>query len=239
MKNKVIKALMVLFVSALVIPSAFADDPPTTPGTPKANIIKFTKIQIFWDESTDDVGLNGYKVFRDGVEIAQTTETNYMDTGLTAGTEYIYTVKAEDVFLQTSPESNRLVVRTLTALTGDDAQDVMDAVDAIDPGGKTADELVTAVQNAFANLGYDPALDNIQRSILIEMIEKQVDIINASTEAEETPESRAENQAALDQLLNDYYNSNSGLSVYTYANLRDLAEKTFQSRKYRQCTPDL
>lgn len=232
MKNKVFKALMVLIVSGLFIPSVLADNPPTTPGTPKANIIKFTKIQIFWTESTDDVGLNGYKVFRDGVEIAQTNETNYMDTGLTAGTEHIYKVKAEDVFLQESPASDELVVRTLTALTGDDAQDVMDAVDAIDPGGKTADELVTAVQNAFVNLGYDPTLDNIQRSILIEMIEKQVDIVNASVEApEETPETRADNQAALDQLLNDYYNSNSGLSVYTYANLRDLAEKHFKAGK--------
>lgn len=58
-----------------------------------------SRIDVFWNASTDNVGVTGYKVYRDGaaVEIATvTTGTSYADSGLLTGSTHSYTVAAFD-----------------------------------------------------------------------------------------------------------------------------------------------
>ncbi|MFP4017544.1 MAG: LamG-like jellyroll fold domain-containing protein, partial [Halanaerobiales bacterium] len=70
--------------------------PPSTPQNVNAQAESSTSIKINWDASEDDTWLMGYNIFRDGEKIGATEEANYIDTGLTSGIEYSYTVSAYD-----------------------------------------------------------------------------------------------------------------------------------------------
>ncbi|MGB8454668.1 MAG: hypothetical protein WCD89_20355, partial [Anaerocolumna sp.] len=63
-------------------------------------------ILLSWDASTDDEGVAGYKIYRDGVEIGTTTETSYTDDIITQAGTYLYTVKAYDADGNLSKPSN-------------------------------------------------------------------------------------------------------------------------------------
>ena len=69
---------------------------PTIPANLRASSTKDTSLAIAWDASTDDVGVTGYKVYRDGALIGTSATTTYADTGLTPVTQYDYTVTAYD-----------------------------------------------------------------------------------------------------------------------------------------------
>jgi chitodextrinase len=55
-----------------------------------------SRINVAWSPSTDNVGVEGYRVFRDGSAAGVTAATSYVDTGLAAGTGYGYQVSAFD-----------------------------------------------------------------------------------------------------------------------------------------------
>src|SRR5262249_31066620 len=46
--------------------------------------------------STDNVGVAGYKIFRGGTQVGTSATTTFMDSGLSASTQYSYTVAAYD-----------------------------------------------------------------------------------------------------------------------------------------------
>jgi uncharacterized repeat protein (TIGR03806 family) len=71
---------------------------PTTPGTPTATAAGASQIDLSWAASTDDVGVSGYRIFRNGATtpLATVSTTTYSDTGLTPSTAYSYTVRAVD-----------------------------------------------------------------------------------------------------------------------------------------------
>lgn len=71
-------------------------EPPTTPAWITATPIVATQIDVAWGVSTDNYELGGYQIFRDAVQVATTTLTSFSDTGLTASTTYLYTVRAFD-----------------------------------------------------------------------------------------------------------------------------------------------
>ncbi|WP_329532370.1 glycoside hydrolase family 18 chitinase [Streptomyces sp. NBC_01450] len=91
------------------------DNPPSTPGTPTASAITDTSVKLSWSAATDDKGVKNYDVLRGGTKVATVTTTSYTDTGLTAGTDYSYTVQARDTADQTGPVSGAVAVHT----TGD------------------------------------------------------------------------------------------------------------------------
>ncbi|MBT2524754.1 cellulose binding domain-containing protein [Streptomyces sp. ISL-99] len=88
------------------------DTPPTAPGTPSASTITDTSVKLSWTAATDDKGVKNYDVLRDGAKVATVTTTSYTDTGLSAGTDYSYSVQARDTADQTGPVSGARAVRT-------------------------------------------------------------------------------------------------------------------------------
>ncbi|MFE5895345.1 glycosyl hydrolase family 18 protein [Streptomyces sp. NPDC056462] len=88
------------------------DNPPSAPGTPSASDITNTSVKLSWSAATDDKGIKNYDVLRDGTKVATVTATSYTDSGLTAGTDYSYTVQARDTADQTGPASGARAVRT-------------------------------------------------------------------------------------------------------------------------------
>lgn len=93
------------------------DNPPSAPGTPAASAITDTSVKLSWSAATDDKGIKNYDVLRDGAKVATVTTTSYTDTGLTAGTDYSYTVQARDTADQTGPVSPAAAVHTTGGTT--------------------------------------------------------------------------------------------------------------------------
>jgi hypothetical protein len=77
-----------------------------------------TSITLNWTTSTDDYGVSGYNVYRDGVRVnvALVTGPNYTDSSVKSGTTYSYTVEALDGSGNSSAKS--AVVTATTATTG-------------------------------------------------------------------------------------------------------------------------
>ncbi|WP_374214465.1 glycosyl hydrolase family 18 protein [Streptomyces sp. Je 1-79] len=88
------------------------DNAPSAPGTPVASDITNTSVKLTWTAATDDKGVKNYDVKRDGATIATVTGLTYTNSGLTAGTDYSYTVVARDTVDQTGPASGAASVRT-------------------------------------------------------------------------------------------------------------------------------
>ncbi|MFF7394602.1 glycosyl hydrolase family 18 protein [Streptomyces scabiei] len=93
-------------------PTVPGDAAPSAPGTPTASDVTDTSVKLSWRAATDDKGVKNYDVLRGGTKVATVTGTTYTDTGLTAGTDYSYTVQARDTADQTGPVSGAAAVRT-------------------------------------------------------------------------------------------------------------------------------
>src|SRR5204862_429494 len=86
--------------------------PPTTPTGLTAAVAGSSGANLSWSASTDNVGVTGYIVRRNGVQVATPATTSYADTGLSAATTYSYTVAARDAAGNISPNSATASVTT-------------------------------------------------------------------------------------------------------------------------------
>ncbi|HET9721842.1 MAG TPA: hypothetical protein VFP32_02320 [Candidatus Saccharimonadales bacterium] len=71
-----------------------------------ATTVDQTHINLSWTASTASSGIAGYHIYRNGSQIATTTDTTYGDTGLTPNTTYSYYVVAYDNSSNASLPSN-------------------------------------------------------------------------------------------------------------------------------------
>jgi chitodextrinase len=85
---------------------------PPTPPTLLLGSVTNSTVALAWSGATDPVGVTGYYVFRNGMQIAAVTGTSYTDIGLASGTQYSYTVEAYDVAGNVSTPSNTVTVTT-------------------------------------------------------------------------------------------------------------------------------
>jgi len=87
---------------------------PSTPANLVATGKTATTISLSWNESTDNVGVTYYLIYKDGVKIDSVTTTAYTATELVASTPYTFTVKARDAANNISTPSDVLSVTTST-----------------------------------------------------------------------------------------------------------------------------
>ena len=69
---------------------------PSVPAGLTAQAVSSTQVNLSWSASTDDVGTTGYRVYRDGTQVAAASGLTFQNTGLAAGTTYSYQVSAVD-----------------------------------------------------------------------------------------------------------------------------------------------
>ncbi|WP_410675322.1 PQQ-dependent sugar dehydrogenase [Amycolatopsis sp. cmx-4-68] len=98
----------------VTVPQCQADtEPPTTP-TGVTATASGTTVTVRWTAATDNVGVTGYEVLRDGT-VAGTAggaaSTSFTDSGLAANTRYQYQVRARDA------QGNRSAASTAVAVT--------------------------------------------------------------------------------------------------------------------------
>lgn len=77
-----------------------------------------SSVLLTWTGSTDNVGVAGYEVYRNGVKIATVTTTSYTDPSVASGVTYSYTVKAFDAAGNRSAFSTALSVTPNQASLG-------------------------------------------------------------------------------------------------------------------------
>jgi len=87
--------------------------PPSTPGSFQASNLTENSVSLGWTASTDNIGVAGYRIYRDAVLINTVTTLSANLTGLAPGTLYHYSVVAFDVAGNVSPAA-LLDVTTLT-----------------------------------------------------------------------------------------------------------------------------
>jgi glucose/arabinose dehydrogenase len=81
--------------------------PPTAPTNLAATGVTRDEIDLTWTASTDDVGVAGYRIFRNGAQVGtSSTYPSFQDIGLTPSTSYAYTVRAFDAAGNTSSLSS-------------------------------------------------------------------------------------------------------------------------------------
>ncbi|MFC8783045.1 glycoside hydrolase family 6 protein [Streptomyces nigra] len=86
---------------------------PTAPTGLRATAKTASSVSLAWTAATDNVGVTGYDVYRDGTRVGSTaTGTTYTDTGLSAATAYSYSVRARDAAGNVSTASTALSVTT-------------------------------------------------------------------------------------------------------------------------------
>ena len=86
--------------------------PPGAPSNLTAVAVNWNQVALSWTAGTDNVGVAGYQIFRNGVQIASSSRPSYVDTTTQAQTTYRYSVKTVDTAGLTSPSSNTVTVTT-------------------------------------------------------------------------------------------------------------------------------
>lgn len=74
------------------------DSGPSVPSNLSAVVVSSTQIDLSWDASGDNVGVTGYKIYKDNVfvENVAASPRTYSSTGLTLNTTYAYKIRAFD-----------------------------------------------------------------------------------------------------------------------------------------------
>ncbi|SDX64155.1 Por secretion system C-terminal sorting domain-containing protein [Lutibacter oricola] len=131
--------------TVVIMESGPDTEAPTAPSL-TSNDITETTVDLSWSGSTDNVGVTGYDVYRDGTLITSTSNTTYQATGLTAGTTYNFTVRAKDAAGNISADSNTETITT----------------DAPDTQAPTAPSLIASniTQNSV-DLSWSGSIDNV------------------------------------------------------------------------------
>jgi hypothetical protein len=94
--------------------------PPTVPSNLHTTSVTTSQVGLAWNASTDNVGVSGYQIYRDGALLSTVigTQTSVTDTSVASATTYAYHVVAADAAGNISGPSLDLIVSTPTATAG-------------------------------------------------------------------------------------------------------------------------
>jgi len=85
---------------------------PTVPGALKVAPVAASEVDLSWDKSTDDTGVTGYKVYRDGTLLKTVSGAAATDMGIKPDTKYCYQVSAVDAASNESAKSTEQCATT-------------------------------------------------------------------------------------------------------------------------------
>ncbi len=123
-------------------------DAPTAPSNLTYSNVTDQSVQLSWTASTDNVGVSGYKIYRNGSYLTSTTGTSYTVTGLSPATSYSFYVTAYDAAGNESDHSNTVNVTT---------ENTPDTQAPTAPSNLTYSD----VTSTSLNLAWDASTDNV------------------------------------------------------------------------------
>ncbi len=109
-----------VFTGSFTANAVVDNQAPTAPSGVTSSSVTETSLTLSWTASTDNVGVSGYDVYRNGTLLGSVTGTSTSAniTGLTAGTAYTFIVRAKDAAGNISANSNSHNVTTSTTSGG-------------------------------------------------------------------------------------------------------------------------
>lgn len=132
---------------------------PSIPANLGAVATASTQVTLTWNTSIDDVGVVGYKIYRNGTYLASSTDTLYFDNSVKAATSYSYTITAYDAAGNVSPQSSSVSVTTQSANVIDN-NPLPSTTDTVAPSKPTG--LYAAVASSSQiNLSWTASTDNV------------------------------------------------------------------------------
>ncbi len=87
-------------------------EPPTVPTGLTATAVSTSQINLSWNASSDNIGVTGYKVYKDGAYFKSVQTTSTWAAGLLPSTQYCFTVSAFDAAGNESAQSNQACATT-------------------------------------------------------------------------------------------------------------------------------
>ena len=120
--------------------------PPSAPLGLTVTHKTHTSISLGWSESSDNVEVKGYQVYRDGRKIITTSKTSFTNMNLIPGKQYMYAVKAYDAKGNVSESGT-----AITASTFSDSQ----------PPSPPGAPGVSSVAFTYITLSWLPSSDDI------------------------------------------------------------------------------
>lgn len=208
-------------VSTVSVTTANVDTvKPTAPSNLTGSAVSQTAINLSWGASTDNLGVAGYYIIRNGVTIAQTsgTATTYSDSGLSPTTNYSYQVEAYDAANNTSDPSNTASVTTQSP-----------APDTSAPTAPTG--LVAGVVSATqVNLSWKASTDNVSVD--------HYDIYRSNTKIYSVPAADATDSSGNVSFADLTLRAGTSYSYWLYA-YDKAGNKSATSNKVSATTPKL
>jgi chitodextrinase len=96
---------------AMVSTTACSDtQAPSAPTGLKASNVTQTSAALAWNPATDNVGVTGYDVYRNGTKVGSVTTPSSSQSGLTCGTSYTFAVVAYDAAGNRSAQAQLVTV---------------------------------------------------------------------------------------------------------------------------------
>jgi chitodextrinase len=122
---------------------------PSAPTNLAGSAISSSEINLVWTASTDNIGVVGYYIYRNGLKVGSTSGTSYTDNYLLPNTTYTYQVTAFDQANNESNKSNSIQVTT---------QVLVDNPPQISITNPAAGVIVSATISVTANVSDDKGI---------------------------------------------------------------------------------
>lgn len=119
---------------------------PSAPANLFASEISTASVTLSWNASADNIAVTNYKIYVNGVYRSTSATPSATVTGLSQGTSYTFYVTAVDAAGNTSPQSNKVSVTTLT--------------DTVAPTAPTNLTLISSASNSLG-IQWNAATDNV------------------------------------------------------------------------------
>lgn len=87
---------------------------PSKPGNVVSNGVTHSMVSLRWDDSTDNVAVAGYRIYRNGSYLGFASSNSFSDSDVDPGSIYIYQVGACDLAYNESEPSSPCIVTTNT-----------------------------------------------------------------------------------------------------------------------------
>ncbi len=205
----------------------FAEDSVPAPEKLKLDRATYHKITISWEYPAENIQIADYRIYRDGAEIARTSEQKFTDSAVDPGKFYEYRIDAVTVGGNASAQSAVLKVKTFDSVEYEQHEQVESLVDSMHSTpveNLTALSLFSAVKAGFESLtGGSLTLNTFDSELISQMISEELEWIKAAT-PDWTDAERIAAQAELDQCIAEEFGGNSIEQIYIHSQLTALAE---------------
>lgn len=111
---------------------------PSVPQNLRSTGVTSGTITLAWDASTDNVGVAGYRIYRNGLHVGNAAGASYTDTSLLGSTTYSYQVDAYDGVPNYSAKSSSIQATTSQVVVADPAEQTGSGI-----GSWTGDRYIT------------------------------------------------------------------------------------------------